>query len=245
MIYLQSDSDKKLPHHFDVACAMYGAIDTAQSYKFVTFEEVESGRFDNLIRNNLFVGSVEFMNMVFSRIGLSDVRLPENSNREFETITLKQAKDRSKSGEKLFIKPFDIKLFTGFVIDESIYTSISNIPDDTKVMAYKPFYSPIESEWRCYIYRDKVIDIRNYSGNIFTFPDEIELLEVVYKNEDKFPTAYTIDVGILESGENVVIEYNDMWAIGNYGMDNETYLKLLRSRYFEIVSNELRKSYQC
>ena len=237
MIYLQSDSDKKLPHHFDVACAMYGAIDTAQSYKLVTFEEVESGKFDNLIRNHLFVGSVEFMNMVFSRIGLSDVRLPENSNREFETITLKEAKDRSKSGEKLFIKPFDIKLFTGFVIDESIYTSISNIPDDTKVMAYKPFYSPIESEWRCYIHRDKVIDIRNYSGDIFTYPDEIYLLEVVHRNEGRFPTAYTVDIGILESGENVVIEYNDMWAIGNYGMDNETYLKLLRSRYFEIISN--------
>jgi hypothetical protein len=35
--------------------------------------------------------------------------------------------------------------------------------------------------------------------------------------------------------ENVIIEYNDMWAIGNYGMPNDLYLQLLKDRYFEIV----------
>lgn len=52
---------------------------------------------------------------------------------------------------------------------------------------------------------------------------------------DDFPKSYTIDVGILEDGENVVIEFNDMWGIGNYGVDNHTYLRLLKSRYFEIM----------
>jgi len=50
-----------------------------------------------------------------------------------------------------------------------------------------------------------------------------------------FPISYTIDIGVLENGENVVIEFNDMWAIGNYGMDNSDYLSLLRQRYFEII----------
>lgn len=26
MIYIQSDDERSLPHHFDAACAMYGAI---------------------------------------------------------------------------------------------------------------------------------------------------------------------------------------------------------------------------
>lgn len=54
---------------------------------------------------------------------------------------------------------------------------------------------------------------------------------VIRSNKD-FPIAYTIDIGILESGENVVIEYNDMWAIGNYGIPNDLYLRLLKDRYF-------------
>ena len=117
MIYLQSNKEKTRPHHFDVACAMYGAIDNAQDYKFITFEELQSGIFDNLIKSNLFVGSVEFMREVFSKIGLNDVRVPRNSNRQHKVLKLGDVKKMTKQGHKMFIKPFQIKLFTGFVID--------------------------------------------------------------------------------------------------------------------------------
>ena len=67
------------------------------------------------------------------------------------------------------------------------------------------------------------------------------LEKVLKENEGKFPIAYTIDIGILgcyQFCDNVVVEYNDMWAIGNYGMPNDLYLRLLRDRYFEIVSTK-------
>lgn len=236
MIYIQSNKEKTLPHHFDAACAMYGAIETGKEYRLVSFEDVESGRFNLLIKQNLFVGSVEFMKEVFSKVKIENVRLPENSNREYKTMTLGEAKKYVKStGSSIFIKPFDIKLFTGFVLDQMVHMSISDIPEDSVVMAYDVFKSPIRSEYRCYVYRDKVINIRNYSGDIFCSPDEKYLESVVSLNKDKFPIAYTVDVGILENGENVVIEYNDMWAIGNYGIPNDLYLRLLKERYFEIV----------
>ena len=234
MIYIQSDSERIRPHHFDVACAMFGAIETGQDYRLTTFEEVQSGKFNGLIRNNLFVGSVEFMKEVFSKIGKEDVRVPQNSNREHKVMTLDDAKSLAKSGKNIFIKPFDIKLFTGFVLDQMIHTSISDIPGDTKVMVYEIFSRPIKSEFRCYIYRSKVVDIRNYSGDIFSSPSEEYLTSVINSNKE-FPIAYTIDIGVLENGENVVIEYNDMWAIGNYGIPNDDYLKLLKDRYFQIV----------
>ena len=235
MIYIQSDDERSIPHHFDVACSMYGAIETVKNYRLTSFDEIKSGKFDSLIKSNLFVGSVEFMREVFKRAGIEDPRVPENSNRLFEVISLGEARKRAQSGEKLFIKPFEIKLFTGFVIDEMINTSISDVPDETPVMAYEVFREPIESEWRCYIHRNKVVDIRNYSGDIFTYPDEIYLLDVVWRNKDKFPIAYTVDIAILESGSNEVVEFNDMWAIGNYGIPNDLYLRLLRDRYFEII----------
>lgn len=234
MIYIQSNSDKTRPHHFDVACAMFGAIETGQDYRLTTFEEVQSGKFNLLIKNKLFVGSVEFMKEVFSKVGKEDARVPQNSNREHKVMTLGEAKQLVKTGKNIFIKPFDIKLFTGFVLDQMIYTSISGIPDETMVMVYDVFESPIKSEWRCYIHNKKVVDIRNYSGDLFTVPTESYLESVIKSNVD-FPIAYTIDIGVLENGKNEVIEYNDMWAIGNYGMPNDTYLRLLKDRYFEIV----------
>lgn len=236
MVYIQSDTDRKLPHHFDCACGLYGAKDHGLETRLTSFEEVQSGKFDNIIKDNVFIGSVEFMKEVFSRIGKTDVRVPENSNRQFKTMTLREAKTQVKAGESLFIKPFDIKLFTGFVLDKMVYSSISDISDDTLVMAYDVFESRIKSEWRCYIGRDRVIDIRNYSGDMFTSPSRDYLQSVIESNKLKFPISYTIDLGILENGENVVIEYNDMWAIGNYGIDNYDYFSLLKSRYFEIVT---------
>jgi len=232
MIYLQKDKYKDIPHHFDVACAMYGAMDLGLEYRLIRYEDIAA----NLITpNNLFVGSVEFMKAVFNRIGLNDVRLPENSNREYKVERLDVVKQMAKDGVKMFIKPFDIKLFTGFVIDKMQYTSISNIPDDTLVMVYKPFEYPIESEWRCYIHNNKVEYISNYSGDFYVSIDSSYLDNVINQNKGKFPVAYTIDIGVLSNGENVVIEYNDMWAIGNYGIPNDVYVRMLRDRYFEII----------
>jgi hypothetical protein len=237
MIYIQSNETNTIPHHFDSACAMYGAIESAQDYKLIKYSEVESGKFDNLIKRNLFVGSVEFMKAVFNRVGLTDVRLPANSNRIYHVDTLGNIKKLAKSGhQKFFIKPFDIKLFTGFVIDQMGYTSIANIPDETEVMVYEPFKNRILTEWRCYVSFDKIIDIRNYSGDIYEIPSKEYLNYIVNLNRGNYPSSYTIDVGILEwTKEHVVIEYNDMWAIGNYGVPNDLYLRMLSERYFDIM----------
>jgi hypothetical protein len=245
MIYIQSDTDRTLPHHFDAACAMYGAIDSAMKYRLTPFEEVAEGNWDSLIRTNLFVGSVEFMREVFKRIGLDDVRLPMNSDREHEIITLGEAHERVAKGEKIFIKPIEIKLFTGLVLDGMIYASLANLPQDTKVMAYKPFDKKILSEWRIYVHNKKIVDARNYSGDFMIIPIK-SWLDKKITSLDNFPCAYTIDVGLLESNgfdfedstynvEPILIEFNDLWALGNYGMPNDLYLQLLQDRYFEIV----------
>jgi hypothetical protein len=233
MIYIQKDNHKDVPHHFDAACAMYGAIEWGLEYRLIKYEDIAT----NLITpDNLFVGSVEFMREVFTRKS-KDPRVPENSNRAFRVMTLGEVKARAKAGEKWFIKPFEIKLFTGFVIDQMQYSSIQSIPDDTNIMVYDPFKHPIESEWRCYINNHKLEYVANYSGDTLVGIDGSYLMSVINANKDTFPCAYTIDIGILTSGENVVIEYNDMWAIGNYGLPNDIYLRMLKSRYKQILTS--------
>lgn len=236
MTYIQSNLEKTRPHHFDASCAMWGAIESGFDYKFVTYEEVISGKWDGLIRSKLFVGSVEFMKAVFSRIGIEGVKLPRNSNREFQIMELGEVRERAKLGERWFIKPLEIKLFTGFILDEMVNASIQNIPDDCRVMVYKSL-DEILSEWRVYIGEDRIWDMKNYSGDIFKIPSEGYIKSIIKENSD-FPISYTIDIGVLKTGEEVVIEFNDMWAIGNYGIPNDEYLSLLKRRYFQIVSNQ-------
>ncbi len=244
MIYIQSRQYKgyTIPHHFDCSCAMYGAEESAMDFRLTTFEEVASGKFDNLIRTNVFVGSVEFMREVFKRVGLHDVRLPKNSNRAHSVITLGEAHRRVAAGEKLFIKPIEIKLFTGLVLDGFDYSCLHGLPDDTMVMAYDAFRRKITTEWRIYIKDGEIVDSRNYAGDFTIMPNyKIVPNWIDWCKNNKFPRAYTIDVAVLEADEsyieNVVVEFNDMWAIGNYGLPNDLYLYLLISRYFEIVEN--------
>ena len=237
MVYIQSNTEKNLPHHFDCACALYGATDSALDYRLTSFEEVKSGKLDLLIKDNLFVGSVEFMREVFNRVGINDVRVPKNSNREHEVLTLKEAHSRVSEGETLFIKPFEIKLFTGLILDGCKYSCLETIPDDTKVMVYQPFNREIISEWRIYVNNGVIEDARNYSGDFMVIPAQ-EYIESVILNDCKnFPTAYTIDIAVLDNNKLEVVEFNDMWAIGNYGIPNYIYLKLLKRRYFEIIKN--------
>lgn len=237
MIYIQSNSDRTLPHHFDAACAMYGAIDSGVDFRLTSFEEVRSGKFDALIKTNLFVGSVEFMTEVFNRVGIANVKIPINSNRTAKTITLKEALLLSKSGTKLFIKPFQIKLFTGLVLEGYDYPDLNKLPDETLVMAYEPFTHRIVSEWRIYVYNNEMRDSHCYTGDFTVGPDYEYIKGVISQNASTFPIAYTIDAGILANYETVVIEFNDMWAIGNYGVENGLYFRVLKNRYFQIMKS--------
>jgi hypothetical protein len=236
MIYIQSNNDKTLAHHFDASCALYGAIMTGQDYKLVTYDDVLSGKFDLLIKKNLFVGSVEFMREVFNRIGLTP-RVIINSDREEEKIKLSEAIERINNGEKIFVKPYKIKLFTGMVFDKRWVDMLYKFDSDETVIVSKPFDSEIKSEWRTYIKNGIIVDIKNYLGDLFTQPNESYIKSVINKYSDILPCSYTVDIGVLENGENVVIEFNDMWAIGNYGVPNDDYLSMLGLRYFEIIRN--------
>jgi len=55
----------------------------------------------------------------------------------------------------------------------------------------------------------------------------------------KMPIAYSIDVGILESGETILVECNDGFALGNYGVPARRYAEMHRDRWYQMV-NELK-----
>lgn len=248
MILIQSDSDRKLPHHFDAACALYGVMDTAVDYRLTSFEEIESGKLDMMLRINATcaVGSTEFMREVFTHIGKTEVRLPRNSNRPSEIITLAQAHQRVAEGKKLFIKPVEAKQYgiSGLILDGAKYTILNDVPGETLFYAYEPFSKKLVSEWRIYVHRHKMVDARNYSGDFCEMFNRTYANYVINQNKSDFPIAYTMDIGIFEEEdgvqvpENVVIEFNDMWAIGNYGISNDLYLRLLKDRYYQIIRND-------
>jgi hypothetical protein len=135
-----------------------------------------------------------------------------------------------------FIKPVKTKAFTGTIFNKWTLSELASIPDKELIMVYD-ILPNIIAEWRVYIHHNQIIDIKNYSGSFRAIPNWDFIDERVKENKKIFPCAYVMDVGIYGSliKHSTVIEYNDMWAVGNYGIPNELYLRMLKDRYFEIV----------
>lgn len=240
MIYIQKNKDG-MPHHFDCACALYGAQDLALDYKLVTMEEVQEGKWDNLIRQRLFVGSVEFMTEVFKRVGIEQPRLPLNNLREEKRMLMSEFQYE----KPVFIKPTQIKLFTGTVIDEYNYQQYKHHYPDAEIIVQEVI-PDIVSEWRVYVFRDKIVDIKQYSGELVTDLDGMynyvwKLLQEKDEKLPGFPSTFTVDMAVYRKlgkfRQKTCIEFNDMWAIGNYGVNNDLYVRMLKERYFDIIKN--------
>lgn len=133
----------------------------------------------------------------------------------------------------VFIKPVKHKLFTGRVIKE--------FKDLIGTVDCEVYYSdPIEilSEWRVYVLDGKIAGIKNYKNNtenqIYTF--DKNFAEEIIKEYKTAPKSYSLDIGIDEINRPFLIEVNDGFSLGNYGIDEVTYAKMLIARYEEIVN---------
>lgn len=250
MIYIQSrdiNIYKNLPHHGDAASALYGTLDLGLDFRFISFERLmelkQAGTLKNLYQQYCFVGSTEFMQQVWETLGKTP-KVPMNSDRIPYDKTLKEVREDINNHIPWFVKPYQLKLFSGLIIDKYSISSLKEFSDELHVMCYEPL-PPILSEWRVYIHNHKMVDAKNYSGD-FTISPNFDWVEAkIQKFRHEFPCAYTMDVGVLDEmdsrGEDhnqTIIEFNDFWAIGNYGIPNDLYVRMLRDRYYEIIKQQ-------
>jgi hypothetical protein len=71
-----------------------------------------------------------------------------------------------------------------------------------------------ESEWRCFVLEGRVLDVRRYKG---TFRS-------------------SVDLGVLTDGRTAIVEVNDGYSLGAYGLAAAHYAQLLQARWREIVA---------
>lgn len=140
-----------------------------------------------------------------------------------------------------FIKPKnEVKLFTGCVVDSDyslkILKDFSNVTDETEV--YSSDVINIVSEYRCFVREGELKGIKNYSGDFKLFPS-IEIIEKMISDYTSSNKCYTLDVGINSFGETILIEVNDLWALGSYGFDPSEYTLMCVRRMREIYFNNL------
>lgn len=91
----------------------------------------------------------------------------------------------------------------------------------------------IHSEWRGFVYKRQLLDIRNYSGDFRVFPDiaSVDKMIDVWENA---PEAYTIDVFVNDKG-TFVLECHDFFSVGFYGFEDMINIPKMFDSWFRGV----------
>jgi ATP-grasp domain, R2K clade family 3 len=91
------------------------------------------------------------------------------------------------------------------------------------------------SEWRAFIARGELLDIRPYAGDSFVVPDQVVVVAAIAEHQKHgAPAGYGIDFGVLDDGRTVIVEVNDGFALGSYGLSPVCYAYLIACRWLEL-----------
>ena len=90
-----------------------------------------------------------------------------------------------------------------------------------------------QSEWRCFVRYNEILGIRCYAGDSSKTCDMNIIARAVQECQE-LPAGCSLDFGVTDDGRTVLIEMNDGFALGCYGLNDELYAKLLSARWAEL-----------
>lgn len=198
-----------------------------------------------LAREDIVVGGIGFVRRALGRIRLAvptlesvPSSLADFAGRKIWQGSLIDARRAVEAGEALFVKPLpeQLKLFTGQPLRQfSDLLATAHLPDDTIVECSE--LTPFVSEYRAFVLHGEVVGLRHYSGDPLLFPDASRVRAAVeaYRNA---PAGYALDVGVCEDGRTLLVEVNDGYAVGAYGLPPTTYAVLIEARWAELRRSE-------
>jgi hypothetical protein len=191
---------------------------------------------------NPIIGTVEVIGKAFKKAGLT-LPLPLNipdallpfAERKIWTSTMSEFLANPRL--PVFIKPKNsAKLFSGGVL-ESAFTAkllFNDIPLETEVILSEPI--DIVTEYRCFVSKGRGdFSISHYLGNPFIVPSKLRIEEMIKVYNQTAPRAYSLDVGVDNKGETVIIEINDFFSLGSCNCDSIRYARLTAQRWDEMV----------
>ena len=193
----------------------------------------------------LVVGDNPTMMSVFKRLGINwtNDSYPESLrkylNRNVWESSIRNFLLRSHENEigRVFVKPKSkAKLFTGFVINSTtdLYR-LNGIAKDTDL--YCSSVVNWLSEYRVFVNKSRIVGVKNYDGDkaLTLNMEVVENAIYDFEQSNQRTDAYGIDFGVLDDGNTALIEWNDGFALGSYGLEKEIYTELILTRWEEIL----------
>lgn len=209
----------------------------------VAADVIENGSLP-LTRKTLVAGGIRTVESAIKQIGM---RMPVANNlpdelesyfgRSIQKTTLGKVRSdwRDAKPNSCFLKPLDQnKLFPAIALfDRDDLATLDSLPDDVRVIVSE--YVLFESEWRVFVVNGDVIGLSHYQGDCFTSPDSSTIKSAI-RDFKTAPAGYGIDFGVLSNGRTVIVEANDGYSLGSYGLNSVDYTRMLEARWFELAA---------
>ena len=187
------------------------------------------------------VGGVGFVRRAFERIGFdvpaldsAPAPLAAFTGRRIWRAPIIEARRAVERGETLFVKPLpaQLKLFTGQPL-RAFSDLLSTAHLDDALIVECAELTPFISESRAFVLNGKIVDLRHYKGDPLVFPNAERLRAAVAAYQGA-PAGYALDVGVAEDGRTLLVEVNDGYAVGAYGLPPIVYASLIAARWDQI-----------
>lgn len=200
---------------------------------------------EGLSREDIVVGWISQVKQAIRNLGITppnELDYPEELNDFYGRKLWKSTLHTIYNDETtwpVFVKPVNGKQFNGKLITKLGDLIGLGEQKDRDIWCSEPI--KFESEWRCFVKYGQLIDSRCYKGDFSLSPNFNIVTKCIelYKNA---PAAYTLDVGIVKyMDDNIrkhltrVVEVNDGYAMGTYGLRPIEYAKMISARWSEIV----------
>jgi hypothetical protein len=94
-----------------------------------------------------------------------------------------------------------------------------------------------KTEYRVYVVRGRIVGVGHYMGDAHLDIDRAQVEEAVaqFEASGQASAGYGIDFGVLSSGETALIEVNDGYSLGSYGLDDDLYTELIVARWCQLM----------
>lgn len=170
--------------------------------------------------------------------------LPAYMGRKVWETTVGEIRKNEAGAYPFFIKPLeDNKLFNGYVVNNPIFglLKLKGLADDTKILASENM--DFATEYRCFVHNGRVVDVRFYKGDPKQVID-FNQADMAVQNYVGQPISYTLDFGLDANGKpgavnTHLIEINDGFGFGLYGLDFRKAIPMVFDRWDQIVGNPL------
>lgn len=245
-----NDMQMEIPHSLNIASAMMGfrALG-AVLLPYHTIDEI----YDDVSGEDIVLDYIQQCGEIFAKFGVTpfvpdypEVMAPFLGRRIWQDTMNHVASDERLWSAGYFVKPIESKVFTGKII-RSIgdLVGCGNSEEDVAVLISEPL--DIVAEWRGFIRYDRLIDVRpygsrthlNYEG--YRYHYDVTVLDAMlaaFRRWEGRPAACSMDICVTKDGRTLLVEMNDAYALGCYGLPSLLYAKFISARWSELLNRE-------